>query len=106
VTATTVRTRKPRSVFHPLTVAAVDALTEDAVAVTFAVPPQLQEVYAFAPGQHLTLCRFVDGVDIRRSYSICSTPSLALRAGLIRIGVREITDGAFSRTAAAGPFHH
>jgi ring-1,2-phenylacetyl-CoA epoxidase subunit PaaE len=38
-------------------------------------------------------------VDIRRSYSICSTPSLAEEAGLIRIGVREIADGLFSRYA-------
>ncbi|MCI0690283.1 MAG: phenylacetate-CoA oxygenase/reductase subunit PaaK [Sporichthyaceae bacterium] len=100
VTATAVRTRKPRARFHPLTVAAVDPLTEDAVAVTFAIPPELREAYQFAPGQHLTVRRVVDGVDLRRSYSICSTPSLAHAAGMVRIGVREITDGAFSRYAA------
>jgi ring-1,2-phenylacetyl-CoA epoxidase subunit PaaE len=99
VTATAVRVRKPRATFHPLTVAGVDPLTDDAVAVTFAIPPELREAYMFAPGQHLTVRRVVDGVDIRRSYSICSTPSLAQADGLIRIGVREITDGAFSRYA-------
>ena len=99
MTATAVRTRKPRATFHPLTVAAVDPVTDDAVAVTFAIPPELRDAYGFAAGQHLTVRRVVDGVDIRRSYSICSTPSLLLGAGLIRIGVREIVDGAFSRYA-------
>ncbi len=99
MTAATVVTRRPRARFHPLTVAAVQALTDDSVAVTFAIPPPLREAYRFRPGQHLTVRRVVDGVDIRRSYSICSAPSLAEAAGLIRIGVREIADGLFSRFA-------
>ena len=93
------RTRKPRATFHPLTVAAVEPLTDDAVAVTFAIPPELREAYVFAAGQHLTVRRVVDGVEIRRSYSICSTPRSTCAAGLVRIGVREIADGAFSRYA-------
>ena len=35
--------------------AEVEQLTPDAVALTFAVPPELREEFAFAPGQHLTL---------------------------------------------------
>ncbi len=99
VSVASVRTRKPRATFHPLTVSAVESLTEDAVAVTFEIPPELRAAYAFEPGQHLTVRRVIDGVEIRRSYSICSTPSLATASGLIRIGVREISDGAFSRYA-------
>jgi len=92
--------RRPRTTFHPLTVAAVDELTEDSVAVTFAVPPDLREVFAFAPGQHLTVrMRSVDDQEIRRSYSICSTPSELGHRGLVRIGVREISGGAFSAYA-------
>ena len=96
MTTATTRTRKPRATFHPLAVVAVAPLTDDSVVVTFAIPPELREAYAFAPEQHLTVRRKVDGAEIRRSYSICSTPSLALGAGLVRIGVREIADGAFS----------
>ena len=99
MTVASVRTRKPRATFHPLTVSAVESLTEDAVAVTFEIPAELRAAYAFEPGQHLTVRRVIDGVEIRRSYSICSTPSLATASGLIRIGVREIADGAFSRYA-------
>ena len=41
--------------FHPLAVAAVDRLCEDAAAITFAVPDGLREAYAFKAGQSLTL---------------------------------------------------
>ena len=41
--------------FHPLTVAAVERLCDDAVAVTFEVPDDLRALYEFRPGQYLTL---------------------------------------------------
>ena len=78
--------------FHTLTVADVEALTEDSVAVTFAVPDDLAAEFAFTPGQSLTLRRTVDGVEQRRQYSI-SAPAGARP----RVGVREIPDGLFSR---------
>jgi ring-1,2-phenylacetyl-CoA epoxidase subunit PaaE len=81
--------RRPR--FHPLRVAAVERLTDDAVAVTFDVPPELAEDFAFRPGQALTLRR-VDGErDERRSYSICAPMGAAPR-----VGVREVPGGFFS----------
>ena len=57
--------------FHPLPVAAVERLTDEAVAVTFAVPDDLRDEFAFEPGQHLTLRATIDGEDVRQSYSIC-----------------------------------
>ena len=77
--------------FHALTVADVEHLCDDAVAVTFDVPPELAGEYAFDPGQSLTLRRTIDGREERRSYSICAP--LGARP---RIGVREIPDGTFS----------
>lgn len=76
-----------RTQFHPLRVAAVETLTDDAVAVTFEVPPNLRDVFAFAPGQSLTLKRGAQ----RRSYSICAAAGQAPR-----IGVREVAGGAVS----------
>lgn len=99
MTGATATRRRPRTTFHPLTVAAVDELTEDAVAVSFAVPDELREVFTFKPGQHLTVRMNVDHTEIRRSYSICSTPADLSERGLVRIGVREIAGGAFSAHA-------
>lgn len=80
-----------RGAFHALAVAAVDRLCDDAVAVTFAVPDELREAFAFDAGQSLTLRRIIDGVEHRRSYSLCAPVGAAPR-----IGVREIPDGLFS----------
>ncbi|MBT0770595.1 phenylacetate-CoA oxygenase/reductase subunit PaaK [Kineosporia sp. J2-2] len=80
-----------RAGFHRLRVRAVDRLCDDATAITFDVPPGLRRVYAFRAGQSLTLRRVVDGVEHRRSYSICAPVGRPPR-----IGVREIPDGLFS----------
>jgi ring-1,2-phenylacetyl-CoA epoxidase subunit PaaE len=80
-----------RRQFRELTVARIDRLCDDAVAVTFDVPPELTEQYRFRPGQSLTLRRLVDGRDERRSYSICAPAGQPLR-----IAVREVPGGALS----------
>jgi ring-1,2-phenylacetyl-CoA epoxidase subunit PaaE len=81
-----------RPTFHELRIADLEPLCEDAVAVTFAVPDGLAEEFAFRPGQTLTLRRMVDGADERRSYSLCSPVG-----GPLRIAVREVPGGLFSR---------
>ncbi|MGV9562536.1 2Fe-2S iron-sulfur cluster-binding protein [Streptomyces sp. NPDC003480] len=87
--------------FHPLPVAAVDRLTDDSVALTFAVPPALREEYRHAPGQHLALRRTVDGTEVRRTYSICSPAPAPDDEGprTVRVGVRLVDGGAFSTYA-------
>ncbi|HEV7909463.1 MAG TPA: 1,2-phenylacetyl-CoA epoxidase subunit PaaE [Pseudonocardiaceae bacterium] len=80
-----------RASFHTLTVAKVDRLCEDAVAVTFDVPPELAEQFAFRAGQYLTLRRDVGEREERRSYSICAPAGSAPR-----IGVRRVDGGLFS----------
>src|SRR3954468_24100024 len=87
-----VRRSARTAAFHTLTVAGVERLCEDAAAVTFDVPPELSEDYAFEPGQSLTLRRTIDGREERRTYSICAPVGARPR-----IGVREIPDGLFSR---------
>lgn len=80
-----------RNEFGALRVTAVDRLCEDAVAVTFEVPDELQDRYSFYPGQSLTLRRLHEGREERRSYSICAPAGDPLR-----IGVREVPGGMFS----------
>jgi len=83
--------RRTQPQFHTLTVAAVDRLTDDAAAVTFDVPADLAEEFAFEAGQSLTIRRMIDGAEHRRTYSICAPAGRRPR-----IGVREIPDGVFS----------
>ncbi|MFJ9039739.1 1,2-phenylacetyl-CoA epoxidase subunit PaaE [Streptomyces sp. NPDC102406] len=85
--------------FHRLRVTAVDRLTDDAVALTFAVPPELRETYRHTPGQHLALRRTTDGTEIRRTYSICSAVPADEAPRTLRVGVRLVDGGAFSTYA-------
>src|ERR1700761_7368600 len=82
--------------FHRLVVNDLRRETEDAISLTFAIPPQLAGDYGFAPGQYLTLRTTMDGEEIRRSYSICSGPD----DGELRIAVKKVDGGAFSSWAA------
>ena len=82
--------------FSVLRVARVDPLTSDSVAITFDVPPEQAERFRFAPGQHLTLRRVLDGEDLRRTYSVCTSSA----AGPLRVAVKKLDGGAFSTWAA------
>jgi ring-1,2-phenylacetyl-CoA epoxidase subunit PaaE len=91
---------KRRPMFHRLAVLDVERLTDDAVAVAFDVPPQLRELFAFRAGQHLTVRRRTGTTEeIRRSYSICSTPAVLRDEGVLRVGIRRVAGGAFSTYA-------
>ncbi|MEV7923799.1 1,2-phenylacetyl-CoA epoxidase subunit PaaE [Kitasatospora sp. NPDC088779] len=89
-----------RPTFHRLRIERVERLCDDAVAVTFEVPDGLAADFVFRPGQTLTLRKVVEGVDERRSYSICAPAD-----GPLRIAVREVPGGLFSRWLVrdAGP---
>lgn len=83
------------SQFYPLTVSKVKHETRDAVAVTFDVPPELKDTFAFRQGQYLTLRTTIDGEDVRRSYSICS----AVQDGTLRVAIKRCSGGLFSNWA-------
>jgi ring-1,2-phenylacetyl-CoA epoxidase subunit PaaE len=84
------------SVFHPLRVARIDRLTDDAVAITFDVPAELRQEFRFQAGQHVSIRSPVVGDEVRRNYSICAPAT----SGRLRIGVKRIPDGVFSSYAA------
>lgn len=80
--------------FTPLRVTAVEHDPHDCVIVTFDTSG-LGERYEFAHGQHVNLRREFDGIEIRRSYSICSSAP----RGELRIAIREVPGGVFSTWA-------
>ena len=78
--------------FHPLKVRSIQPDTQEAVVVSFDVPPELQPVFGFTQGQYLTLRKEIAGQDLRRSYSICA----GVDDGELRVGVRKVAGGRFS----------
>ncbi|HOB66131.1 1,2-phenylacetyl-CoA epoxidase subunit PaaE [Ottowia sp.] len=86
--------------FHDLTVARVNPEAAGSVAITFAVPAELQDSFVFEPGQFLTLRGLIDGQDVRRNYSICSTKSRYSKARELEVGIRPMEGGVFSNWAA------
>ena len=90
VSAPTGRTLRNRP-FRTVRVADVQHLCDDAAAITLSVPDEHAAEFAFLPGQSVTIRRDIDGVEQRRTYSIC-----APAGERPRIGVREVPGGAFS----------
>lgn len=60
--------------FYKLNVEKVVKETYDAKSIYFDIPTELKEKFLFAPGQYLTLKFKVNGEELRRAYSICTSP--------------------------------
>ena len=86
--------------FHDLTVKRVSPEAAGAVAITFAIPDDVRERFAFEPGQFLTLRATINGQDVRRSYSISCPRSRLNKAGELEVGIRPVDGGVFSNWAA------
>lgn len=86
--------------FHDLTVKRVSPEAAGAVAITFAIPDDARERFAFEPGQFLTLRATINGQDVRRSYSISCPRSRLNKAGELEVGIRPVDGGVFSNWAA------
>ena len=82
--------------FHPLVVERRVAVADDAVALTFAVPPALRDEFRFQAGQHVAVRREIGGREERRTYSIVNPEG----PGSITIGVRLHKDGRMSAELA------
>ncbi len=83
------------SSFYKLAILDVRRETKDAVSIQFQVPAALATQYQFTAGQYVTLKLTLDGVALRRAYSICSAP----KSGELRIAVKAVPDGVFSSFA-------
>ncbi|MBW0178943.1 1,2-phenylacetyl-CoA epoxidase subunit PaaE [Sediminibacterium sp.] len=81
--------------FEQLRVKEVRKETDDCVSIAFEVPASLQEQFQFIQGQHLTLRTTINGEEIRRSYSICSSPL----DNELRVAVKKVAQGIFSSYA-------
>lgn len=78
--------------FHSLTVKHIRPLTPRSVAITFSIPKELIQTFDFVPGQYITIKTEIKGKELRRAYSICSSP----RSDCFTIGVKKVDKGGFS----------
>ncbi len=77
------------SKFHKLKVSDIVNETSDCVSVAFEIPADLKADYKFIQGQYLTLKLFVNGEEIRRSYSICS----GVDDNELRVAIKRVNGG-------------
>ncbi len=83
------------STFFKLSVKEIKRETPEAVSILFHVPTEIQENYQFVAGQYINLKLTLDGIEIRRAYSLCSSPE----SGDLRIAVKAVKNGYFSKFA-------
>ncbi len=81
--------------FHPLTVKDIKKETQDCVSISFEISKELQKEFEFKQGQSLTLRKHLDGEEVRRSYSICTSPL----DNELRVAVKRVQGGLFSTFA-------
>lgn len=78
--------------YYPLEVIDIKKNTPDAVKVTFNVPDDQLDDFKFTPGQYLSFRKEIDGEEVRRSYSICSSKF----DDNLSIGIKKVSGGLFS----------
>lgn len=78
--------------FHQLTIADIRKETPDCVSIAFEVPDDLKTDYQFKHGQNLTLRTVLNNEEVRRSYSICSSPT----DNELRVAIKKAPYGKFS----------
>jgi len=81
--------------FHSLKIKSITRETPDCVSLAFEVPAELRELFRYQPGQYLTLRREHGGEELRRSYSIASSPL----DGEWRVAIKKVPGGRFSTLA-------
>lgn len=81
--------------FHTLKIKDIKRETPDAVSVAFELPDALVNDYVFLPGQYLTVKQDLNNEEVRRSYSICTSPY----DNELRVAIKMVENGLFSTYA-------
>jgi ring-1,2-phenylacetyl-CoA epoxidase subunit PaaE len=81
--------------FHKLKVKEVKRETTECVSIAFDVPDEIKKEFMFKQGQSLTMRAFLNGEEVRRTYSICASPL----DDEWRVAVKKQEGGLFSNFA-------
>jgi ring-1,2-phenylacetyl-CoA epoxidase subunit PaaE len=78
--------------FFPLKVSSIRQETDDCVSVAVQVPLEWQGQFCYTAGQYLTFRAILQGEEVHRSYSICSSPL----DQEWRVAIKKVEGGKFS----------
>lgn len=81
--------------FYKLSVKKIEKSTADCAIISFDIPSEISNVFAFTQGQYLTLKTLINGQEVRRSYSLCSSPL----DREWKVGIKKVEGGLFSTFA-------
>ncbi|NER11848.1 2Fe-2S iron-sulfur cluster binding domain-containing protein [Leptobacterium flavescens] len=81
------------SKFYKLQITDLRKETADSVSVAFDLPYELYNEFNYKAGQYLTVKFTIGGEEVRRSYSLCSSPVMEEP---LRIGVKKVKGGLVS----------
>ena len=80
---------------YPLGIQHIEKTTTDCSVISFHVPDNIKEHFNFKQGQYLTLSSIIENEEVRRSYSLCSSPY----DNEWKVAIKQIPNGLFSTFA-------
>ena len=81
--------------FYPLVVEDIEKNTNDCVCINFAIPENLETIFNFSAGQNIILKKEIEGIEVRRNYSLCTAP----HEKKVTVTVKKVASGKFSTYA-------
>ncbi len=81
--------------FHRLKIKEIKKETIDCVSVLFEIPEELKKNFTFQQGQSLSMRATINGEEVRRTYSLCSSPL----DKEWRVAIKKVDGGLFSTHA-------
>ena len=78
--------------FYVIRISDIFKTTPDCSVVSFDISEELKNTFKYKQGQYLTLKAEINGEEVRRSYSLCSSPL----DDKWQVAVKKIEDGRFS----------
>lgn len=78
--------------FFTLAISEIRRETKEAILIVFDIPDNLKSNFKFIAGQYVTIITQVDSKEVRRAYSICSSPN----DKTLQIAVKAVEKGVFS----------
>ena len=79
--------------FYSIPIAEITKETDHAVSITFDIPPLMAPLFSYEAGQYLTINASINNEEVRRSYSMCSSP---ITGEKITIAVKKVDGGRMS----------